>query len=109
MPSGQGSKPVDVPDFKIDAKLADYGKQVYSQSCFLCHGGGAVSGGYAPDLRESPIPQSRDAFKQVLIEGVRVTMGMPRFVDFTDKEIDGLMHYIRAVARTGAAVGAAKK
>ena len=93
------AKPVDVADFKIDAQLADYGKQVYSHSCFLCHGGGAVSGGYAPDLRESPLAQSREAFKQVVVGGVRVTMGMPRFTDFTDKEIDGLMHYIRATAR----------
>ena len=34
------AQPVDLPDFKIDAQMADYGKQVYSQSCFLCHGGG---------------------------------------------------------------------
>ncbi len=103
------AKPVDLPDFKIDSKLADYGKVVYARSCFLCHGGGAVSGGNAPDLRESPIPQSREAFKQVVVDGVRLSMGMPRFTDFTDHEIDGLMHYIRDVARKGAAAQSAKK
>jgi quinohemoprotein ethanol dehydrogenase len=101
--------PVDVPGFKVDPQLAAYGKEVFSHSCFLCHGGGVVSGGLAPDLRESPIPQSRDAFKQVLLEGVRVPLGMPRFADFTDKEIDGLMHYIRDVARKDAAAPAARK
>ena len=103
------AKPVDLPDFKIDAQLADYGKQVYSQSCFLCHGGGAVSGGYAPDLRESPLALSREAFKQVVVAGAKLNNGMPRFTDFTDKEVDGLLHYIRDMARKGASAPTANK
>ena len=103
------AKPIDVADFKIDPQLAAYGKEVYSHSCFLCHGGGAVAGGMTPDLRESPIPTSKEAFKQVLIGGVRVPMGMPRFADFTDREVDGLMHYIRDVARKAVVGPTARK
>ena len=94
------AKPVDVPDFKIDAELAAYGQDVYAHSCFLCHGGGGVSGGYAPDLRESPLGLTREAFKEVVVKGAKLANGMPRFGDFTDREIDGLMHYIRQEART---------
>ncbi len=56
----------------------------------------------------SHIAQPREAFKQVVVEGVRLPMGMPRFTDFTDKEIDGLMHYLRAMARSAVLGQAAK-
>ncbi len=92
--------PADPPDFKIDDKLAARGKALYAQSCFLCHGGGVVSGGYAPDLRESPIVLSRDAFKEVVVNGAKLSTGMPVFRHFTDEDVDSLMHYFRQAART---------
>ena len=95
--------PVDLPDFKLDDELVSYGKQIYSESCTLCHGGGAVSGGGAPDLRESPLVLSRQTFVDVIINGAKFANGMPRFKDFGDREIDGLMHYVRERARVTAA------
>ena len=47
------AQPVDPKEFKVDNAKADYGNKLYAESCFLCHGGGVVSGGNAPDLRES--------------------------------------------------------
>ena len=99
--------PVDVPDFKIDAKLADKGKERFAHSCMWCHGTGAVSGGIGPDLRESPIATTRAAFKEVVVNGAKLANGMPRFVDFIEEDVDGLFHYIRQQAR--ASVTAAKK
>ena len=99
--------PVDVPDLKIDAKLADLGKTRFAHSCMWCHGTGAVSGGIGPDLRESPIATSREAFKEVVVKGAKVVNGMPRFGEFTDADLDGLYHYIRQEAR--ASVMATKK
>ena len=96
------AQPIDLPDFKIDEKLARYGNQLWAESCFLCHGGGVVSGGGAPDLRESPIATVREAFVDVVINGAKHANGMPRFKHFTDKEIDGLLHYIRERARATA-------
>ena len=93
------AQPVDPKDFVIDEQLASYGQSVYAQSCFLCHGGGAVSGGNAPDLRESPIALSPEAFKSVVVDGAKMGNGMPRFTHFTDKELDGLRHYFRLMAR----------
>lgn len=92
-------QPIDVPEFAVDDDLAAHGLSVYSQTCFLCHGGGGVSGGNAPDLRASPLVLSRDAFVDVVKNGAKLSGGMPRFTYFTDKEIDGLMHYLRKQAR----------
>ena len=61
-------------------------------------GGGAVSGGSAPDLRESPIPLTLEAFRAVLVDGARVANGMPRFKDFTTRELEALRHYLRKQA-----------
>ena len=91
--------PVDPEDFVIDAELAGYGQHIYAQSCFLCHGGGAVSGGNAPDLRESPIVLSKAALRDVVVNGAKRMNGMPRFKHFTDRELDALMHYVRKMAR----------
>ena len=67
-----------------------------------------VSGGTAPDLRESPIAMTRDAFKNVVVGGALLANGMPRFGELTDKDIDGLMHYIRKQARATATTTAKK-
>ncbi|MGE0485523.1 MAG: PQQ-dependent dehydrogenase, methanol/ethanol family [Gammaproteobacteria bacterium] len=98
-PPPQLAQPVDAPDFVIDDAKATAGQEIYAQSCFLCHGGGAVSGGGAPDLRESPIPLSLDAFKAVVLDGAKRANGMPRMPDFTDKEVEAVQHYIRKMAR----------
>jgi quinohemoprotein ethanol dehydrogenase len=90
--------PVDDPGFALEPAKVEQGKVTYSHMCVMCHGGGAVSGGSAPDLRASPIPLSRDGFKQVVIEGARIPKGMPRF-PISDAELDGLQSYIRSRAR----------
>ena len=58
-----------------------------------------VSGGMATDLRESPLVLTKDAFKAVLVEGISVKKGMPRFSHFQDQELVSLMQYIRDRAR----------
>ncbi|MEQ8663792.1 MAG: hypothetical protein RLW62_23485, partial [Gammaproteobacteria bacterium] len=65
--------------------------------------GGAVSGGNAPDLRESPIVLNRDTLHAVVVEGAKRMNGMPRFTHFTERELDGLMHYVRKMARKAGA------
>ena len=65
----------------------------------MCHGAGAVSGGYAPDLRASPIPLVADAFKDVVVNGKLRHNGMPDFKEFSDEQLQTLQHFIRAKAR----------
>ncbi len=97
------ARALDVPEFEVDEKLAKHGLGVYGQTCFLCHGGGAISGGYAPDLRASPLTLSREAFVDVVKNGARQSAGLPRFTYFTDRDIDGLLHYVRQQARKAVA------
>ena len=93
------ARPIDQPELVLDESLVERGKQIYSESCSLCHGGGVVSGGMATDLRESPLVLTKDAFKAVLVEGISVKKGMPRFSHFQDQELVSLMQYIRDRAR----------
>jgi quinohemoprotein ethanol dehydrogenase len=90
---------VDLPDFQIDEELAQHGQELWIESCTWCHGTAVVSGGKAPDLRESPIAMSAEALKAVVVDGAKVSAGMPYWKHYGDREIDGLMHYIRKRAR----------
>jgi len=83
----------------IDETLVSVGAAMFG-NCAACHGGGAVSGGMAPDLRASPIPLDKAMFANVVRDGARVGMGMPAFPDITDKQLEGLRNYLRRVARS---------
>lgn len=91
-------QPIDDPDFVIDDDLLGIGQRTFGK-CTACHGGGAISGGMAPDLRASPIPFDKASFADVVRGGARVGMGMPAFPDMSDEQLEGLRHYIRRVAR----------
>ena len=93
-------------DFKVDALLAEQGSKLFLRNCVTCHGGGAVAGGYAPDLRASPIPLYLDGLREVTVKGVRVNAGMPRFRELTDADLIALQHYIRRQANRGAEAAA---
>jgi quinohemoprotein ethanol dehydrogenase len=94
----------DDPAFTVDPAKAKIGAGIYGTSCVICHGGGMMAGGAAPDLRKSAIPLDNDGFATVVREGALMPRGMPRFAEFTDAELDGLRHYIRQRARETAAV-----
>ena len=90
--------PLTDPDFVIDPTKAEQGKHLYS-TCVICHGTAAVAGGYAPDLRASPVALSPEAFKAIVQGGALESRGMPRFDEYTDAELEALRHYIRERAR----------
>lgn len=100
LPPPAYAKPVEAPDFVLNKELAARGKQEYG-ACGGCHGGGAVSGGMAPDLRASPIPLVKEAFEEVVRRGTRTNMGMPAFPDMTQEQLISIMHYIRQEAHAG--------
>ncbi|MDT0496404.1 PQQ-dependent dehydrogenase, methanol/ethanol family [Algiphilus sp. W345] len=87
--------PLAAPDFQVDAEAAERGKLVYATKCMLCHGAAAVAGGYAPDLRASPLPLQAAAFDGVVRDGAMLARGMPPFPEFGDAELNDLRHYIR--------------
>ena len=94
-------EPIRQADFEVDALLAEQGNTLWAKHCVLCHGAGAVSGGYAPDLRASTIPLYEDAFTDVL-DGSRQLAGMPRFTELTAADRKAIQHYIRREARAAA-------
>jgi quinohemoprotein ethanol dehydrogenase len=70
----------------------------------ICHGVGVVAGGFAPDLRASPIPLNAQAFAGVMYGGLQ-SRGMPPFPELTAEDLAALRHYIRDRARDKPTVG----
>jgi quinohemoprotein ethanol dehydrogenase len=90
--------PVNDPTFTKDSKREETGGVEYGKNCFFCHGAAAIGGGSAPDLRESSAIISSDAFKRIVQAGELLSMGMPRFENLGDAQIDDIRAYIRAQA-----------
>ena len=76
--------PVDDPAFKVDPALALKGRALYDK-CLICHGAGAVAGGFAPDLRASAYRSSADAFAAGVPGGL-ASRGMPPFPELTPQD-----------------------
>ncbi|MSR13808.1 MAG: PQQ-dependent dehydrogenase, methanol/ethanol family [Gammaproteobacteria bacterium] len=97
-PPPQHAQAIVKSDFKVDALLAEQGSHLFLKNCVTCHGGGAVSGGYAPDLRASPIALFLDGFREVTVAGVRRKAGMPAFRELSDSDLTAIQHYLRRQA-----------
>jgi quinohemoprotein ethanol dehydrogenase len=83
----------------LDPRQIAIGQAVFL-ACAACHGRNVVgAGGPAPDLRESVIPLSAEAFWTVVHDGSLIERGMPRFATFDKPLIEGIRQYIRASAR----------
>jgi quinohemoprotein ethanol dehydrogenase len=89
---------VDDPEFIRDADAERLGASIYASQCVHCHGGNAVAGGAAPDLRLSPAILNAKAFEQIVADGVVVSAGMPRFDYFSREELTALRQFVRSRA-----------
>ncbi len=85
------SKQVDVFDAKPPARLTaddavlERGLQLYHRYCNRCHGSGVVSDGSIADLRYLNAAW-HDNFEEVVLNGMMVAAGMPRFDQVLDSE-----------------------
>ncbi len=93
------AQPVDDPALKIDPAQAAQGESLYARRCNACHGLAAVAGGFAPDLRASPVGLASESFRAVVQGGALELAGMPRFDEFSDEEVEALRMYLRRRAR----------
>ncbi len=84
------------PDYRADAALEAKGAHLFTRTCYLCHGGEAISGGAAPDLRASQVPLSAQAFNSVVRGGALAVNGMPKITDLSDDDLEALRQYIRS-------------
>jgi quinohemoprotein ethanol dehydrogenase len=90
--------PVDDPALQIRAEDVQAGHAAFL-ACALCHGRDGVSGGTAPDLRESRIALNLESLWAVVHDGVLMQRGMPRYDDLSREQLRQIQAYIRAGAR----------
>jgi quinohemoprotein ethanol dehydrogenase len=100
-PSQATPRPVslDDPAMKLDTTLVAEGGKIFSMNCAACHGGGAVSAGYAPDLRASHMRLDADGFAAVVKDGLLLERGMPKFGELNDRELLTLRQFVTSRAR----------
>lgn len=80
----------------VDLGMARRGGRLYASNCSHCHGPDVVSGGAAPDLRASPVPEHREAFRRVVQEGLLIREGMPQFRELTNADLDQIRMFIQS-------------
>jgi quinohemoprotein ethanol dehydrogenase len=97
-PAFHRTVPVDDATFIADAAAEERGGIAYGKNCMFCHGPAGISGGMAPDLRESAVILSAPAFKSIVHAGALLTNGMPQFEELSDRELEDTRSYLRARA-----------
>jgi quinohemoprotein ethanol dehydrogenase len=94
------------PDFRPDPARARAGGMAFAMTgCIACHGMNAIGGGAAPDLRYSGVIHSGPAMHAIVKEGALKPNGMPVFSQLSDKQLEDIRYYLRAVALQTAATG----
>ncbi len=99
MPAPAFAKPLNAPEFTVYPELAERGSHVWSQSCGMCHGPAGTAGGYAPDLRASPVLLDEKALHAIVFDGALRERGMPQFKNINKEDLEAVRHYIRREAR----------
>lgn len=85
------------PDQKQVSKSVFHGFEQYNSYCFRCHGGDAVGGEYAPDLRKSLAGgMTYEQFLSTAMAG-REEKGMPAWAGFFEpQDIRAIYDYVKA-------------
>ncbi len=99
IPAPRRAVPIDDKALVIDVAAAEKGGALFERSCSSCHGGNVRAGGYAPDLRASPITLSAEAFRTIVQMGSLETRGMPKYEELSAREVEELRMYVRKAAR----------
>ncbi len=92
----------DLSAENLDETDVKAGARVYMQYCSLCHGTAAASGGVLPDLRRMS-PGVRAQFHEIVLDGQREALGMPKFSDLlSDEQVDQTYQYLLQVTQESA-------
>jgi quinohemoprotein ethanol dehydrogenase len=88
-------RPLDPPaQFGSDAQLAR-GAETYNANCTMCHDTAYGNRGLFPDLRYSPMINTPEAFRAVVMDGVLEPRGMVSFRDrISAEDAESLRAYI---------------
>ncbi|AKH70336.1 PQQ-dependent dehydrogenase, methanol/ethanol family [Spongiibacter sp. IMCC21906] len=89
-------KPKLTPPAQVgDADAIARGKRYYHAVCTFCHGGGAAGSGLLQDLRYSGFLASKEAWKEVVYNGVLSSIGMVSFKEnFTADQVEDIRAYV---------------
>ncbi len=75
-------QPLDPPAATAAAEVVEAGRELYSQTCSICHGvEGRARGALFPNLTRTPTLHAQEAFDVVVLQGVRSANGMASFAD----------------------------
>jgi quinohemoprotein ethanol dehydrogenase len=88
---------IDPPLLTASNETVAAGEQSYAMACAACHGRNTVpaAGATAPDLRYSALIKSAEQYNRVVVDGERVSRGMPGFkATLREGEADAILHYI---------------
>jgi quinohemoprotein ethanol dehydrogenase len=100
MPAGvvaPAAAKIDPPLLTASNETVAAGEQSFALNCSACHGRNTVpaAGSIAPDLRYSALIKTADQFKRVVVDGERVSRGMPGFKGtLREGEADAILAYI---------------
>ena len=76
------------------------GLSLYNKTCVDCHGFDAVGSGVIPDLRHSAVLGDKDAWKQIVWDGVLEPTGMVSFKEnFSLDEMEAIRAFVISRAR----------
>jgi quinohemoprotein ethanol dehydrogenase len=83
-----------------------HGFALFHENCQVCHGPNA-SGAWLPDLKRTPMLQTADNWKGVVIDGASAGRGMASFARFlTPKDAEDIRAYVVSEAKAAAAAQA---
>jgi quinohemoprotein ethanol dehydrogenase len=90
------------PASTAGAETIAAGARAYAQNCTVCHGEQAMSSGLVPNLRQSPLIADADAWRDVVRNGARASLGMAGYGAILDETTsEAIRAYVIAEANSG--------
>ncbi len=90
------SSPPEPPRLRASEEVVDRGRQLFQQTCAVCHGQNAIGG--VADLRHMTA-ETHGNFGRIVLEGLYLEKGMANFSDILSKEeVDAIHAYVIARA-----------
>jgi len=98
-------RPLNPPPAFGGPELIARGAQVYNDNCTMCHDAAYGNRGLFPDLRYSPMINTPEAFRSVVIDGALQSRGMGSFRErFGAEDAEAVRAYITQRAHQAMAV-----
>ena len=87
------------PDIQYTQAQVAAGNKLYDKFCGWCHGGFLMTSNLYPDLRYLT-PEKHAIFKEIVIDGAYLGLGMPRFDDaLTPSDATNIQAYVLEISK----------